>query len=238
MKKVITKAVRKFRERRFDIENPLGKKILDKKLSYLSKGALHSIQQVIKKLESDKIEGKFVEMGCALGGSSIQIGKTKSRDRVFEVYDVFGMIPEPSKKDSEDIHERYDVIVNGESSGIDGNKYYGYEEDLLSKVKSNLTQFGLLQDDNIFFVKGLYQDTLDIDSAIAFAHIDCDWYDSVMTCLTRIEPYLSVGGVMIIDDYYSWSGCKDAVDDYYTPEKRSKVSFVKRAGKLVITKTN
>ena len=68
-------------------------------------------------------------------------------------------------------------------------------------------------------IKGLYQHTLKINSPVSFAHIDCDWYDSVMCCLTRIEPYLSCGGTLVIDDYYHYSGCKKAVDLYFLNKK-------------------
>jgi asparagine synthase (glutamine-hydrolysing) len=49
---------------------------------------------------------------------------------------------------------------------------------------------------------------------VAFAHIDCDWYDSVKTSLERITPNLSSGGILVIDDYYAYSGCKKAVDEF------------------------
>jgi asparagine synthase (glutamine-hydrolysing) len=36
----------------------------------------------------------------------------------------------------------------------------------------------------------------------------------VRTCLERIGPRLSPGGVMVIDDYFHWSGCRTAVDQF------------------------
>jgi hypothetical protein len=58
------------------------------------------------------------------------------------------------------------------------------------------------------------------------AHIDCDWYDSVLTCLKNIEPHLAAGGTIIIDDYYVWSECKTAVDEYF--ENKNGYSFNKK----------
>jgi asparagine synthase (glutamine-hydrolysing) len=55
---------------------------------------------------------------------------------------------------------------------------------------------------------------MSISSPVALAHIDVDWYDPVKTCLTRIFPFLAVGGSMIVDDYYSWGGAKKATDEF------------------------
>ena len=50
------------------------------------------------------------------------------------VYDVFGMIPPPTDNDGEDVQQRYNEIVGGNSKGIKGKSYYGYEDDLYGKV--------------------------------------------------------------------------------------------------------
>jgi asparagine synthase (glutamine-hydrolysing) len=68
---------------------------------------------------------------------------------------------------------------------------------------------------------------------VAFAHLDGDWYESTMTCLTRIAPLLSPGGRIVLDDYYAWSGCRRAVNEYlknrdgYRLVKRAKVHIIK-----------
>ncbi len=77
-------------------------------------------------------------------------------------------------------------------------------------------------------VKGQYQDTLVVDETVAFAHIDCDWYESVMISLQRIEPHLAKGGVLVIDDYKTWSGCRRAVDEYFA-DKRERYEFIMKA---------
>ncbi len=37
-----------------------------------------------------------------------------------------------------------------------------------------------------------------------------------MTCLVRIAPLVVPGGRIILDDYYKWSGCRTAVDEYFS----------------------
>lgn len=111
------------------------------------------------------------------------------------------------------MHRRYRTIVEGNSSGIDGNKYYGYEENLYEIVLANLRKFGIeAEDRSVRLVKGLVQDTLKVEQPVAFAHIDVDWYEPVLTCLTRIFPKLVPGGGIILDDYRDWGGCRKATD--------------------------
>lgn len=197
----------------------MARKVLSQKLTYLSHKALLLLGDTVKKIEKNNIEGAILETGCALGGSSILIGKLKSKDRKFKVYDSFEMMPEPTEKDGVDVHERYEVIQKGKSKGISGELYYGYEDDLYNKVKNSFISFGVDMN-NVQMVKGYYEDTLIIDEEIALAHIDCDWFDSVIVSLERIEPFLVVGGILIIDDYYRYSGCKKAVDDYFIDKKK------------------
>ena len=59
------------------------------------------------------------------------------------------------------------------------------------------------------------EDTLVVDGPVALAHLDGDWYESTLTCLTRIVPHLSPRGRLVVDDYDIWSGCKAAVDEYF-----------------------
>ena len=214
------------------------RKVKKRNLTFLSQAALLNISKVISKIEAKKIPGIFVETGCALGGSTILMGISKNKERQLNVYDVFGMIPPPSDEDGGDVHDRYDKITKGESTGIKNDLYYGYEKDLIGKVRDNLKDFGLTEEnDNIHLVQGLYEDTLKINEPIAFAHIDCDWYSSVMTSLVAIEPNLSKGGIMIIDDYYAWSGCKTAIDEYFSdPAFKAKFDFSTVNEKLIIEK--
>jgi Macrocin-O-methyltransferase (TylF) len=207
--------------------SPLVRQVRKRHLTYLGYDALSDLERTVRRLEAEKVPGIIVEAGCALGGSAVVLGMTKQPDRPLHVYDVFGMIPPPSELDGADIHARYQTIVKGESSGIGGDRYYGYTDDLRHKVANTLRSFGLdLEACRIDLVQGLFQDTLQIDGPVALAHIDADWYESVRTCLERIEPHLSPGGVLVIDDYDHWSGCRKAVDEYFA-NKRDRYSFIR-----------
>lgn len=203
----------------YQASNPDKARVLSVKrdnLTYLTRKDLMNLYRAVKEVEAAGIPGVFVEAGCALGGSSIAIGTAKSTQRTFRIYDAFGLIPPPSEKDGVDVHARYEEIKSGQSRGLGGDTYYGYVENLQEVVTTNLARYGLPVDQhNIRLIKGYFEDTLYINEPVAFAHIDCDWYASVMTCLLQIAPNLSPGGVMVFDDYSDWSGCRMAVDEYF-----------------------
>jgi len=64
---------------------------------------------------------------------------------------------------------------------------------------------------------------------------DVDWYDPVKTCLDRIWPHLIVGGVIILDDYQDWGGCRKATDEFLLKWK-DYVELSDKFGSLKITK--
>lgn len=205
-------------------EKKIINKIKKQNLTYLSKLKLANIIYTIDSVNKLKNKGILVEAGCALGGSSILISSKKNISSKFLIFDVFSIIPPPTKKDPSDVHQRYQTIIDGKSTGLGDDLYYGYEDNLYKKVIDNLNSFGInIKDQNIHLVKGLVQDTMNICEPVAFAHIDVDWYEPVKTCLNQIWPNLVKGGCIILDDYHDWGGCRKATDEYFANFNRQFV---------------
>lgn len=200
-----------------------------KRLTYLAPKSLVDLAESVLDAERRGLTGAVVEAGTALGGSAIVLARSKSPDRPMWVFDAFGMIPAPTDKDDDESHRRYATIASRGSAGISSSDlYYGYHDDLLGKVKQSFSEFGVVPDaQNVTFVKGYYEDTLSVDFPVALAHLDCDWYESVMVCLREIEPHLVSGGRFVIDDYNSWAGCTAAVDEFFAG--RSDYKFVQKS---------
>lgn len=199
-------------------------------LTYLEATALIDLAMAAVEKERLSVPGIIVEAGTALGGSTLVLAAAKAAARSLYTYDVFGMIPPPSQHDGQDVHRRYEVIAQGASSGIAGDTYYGYRDDLYESVLRSFQRFGLpVEKHSVHLVKGLYEESLHISQPVALAHIDCDWYDSVMTCLRRIEPHMADGGTLIIDDYYGYSGARSAVDDYFKGDRRAGYRFLRKS---------
>jgi asparagine synthase (glutamine-hydrolysing) len=213
--------------------SPIACRVRDARLTYLRDQKLALIEQALRDISRDGVQGSFVECGVALGGSGIIIATLMPEGREFHGYDVFGMIPPPtSDKDDEKSKARYETIRTGQSQGIGGDPYYGYVEDLYERVIENFARFGQPVDQHrVALHQGLFQDTLQPSSDIAFAHIDCDWYDPVTLCLDRIVPRLSAGGYVVLDDYNDYGGCRRAVDEFF--ERGPDVDIIARAPNFV-----
>lgn len=208
---------------------PIVRAVTADALSYLGRVALTELHRQVEETERQGISGAIIEAGCALGGSAIVIVAAKSPARQMFVYDVFGMIPPPSPKDGVDVHTRYETILAGKAQGKGNKPYYGYQENLYAVVKSNFIRYGFTPSEhNVHLIQGLFQETLHVNQPVALAHIDGDWYESVTVCLERLEPCLVSGGRLIIDDYYHWSGCRMAVDEYFQ-NKRQHYHFYRRS---------
>jgi O-methyltransferase len=82
-------------------------------------------------------------------------------------------------------------------------------------------------------VKGWFDATLPAficEQPIAFLHLDADWYDSTMICLTVLFDRVSEGGIIALDDYYVWDGCSRALHDFLSD--RSAVERVRNLGNV------
>jgi hypothetical protein len=185
-------------------------------LTYLRKNDLRELATIVADVDANQLPGLIVEAGSARGGSAIVMAAAKAPARGMKVYDVFGMIPAPSEHDGPDVHRRYEKIAGGEAKGVGGDTYYGYRDDLYEEVKASFSRLGVPVDEhNVELVQGLFEDTIDLDEPVAFAHLDGDWYESTLTCLERIAPLIVPGGRIVLDDYDHWSGCRRAVDEYF-----------------------
>ncbi|WP_374652837.1 TylF/MycF/NovP-related O-methyltransferase [Dongia sp.] len=188
-------------------------------LTYLSKGKMKRLERAVDDVLGRGVEGDIAEFGVALGGSAIVLAeRAKRHGRRFHGFDVFAMIPPPaSDKDDAKSRDRYEKIASGQSEGIGGETYYGYRDNLYDDVCHAFRAHGLDPGGGtIALHKGLFEDTLPragLDR-IAFAHIDCDWYDPVSYCLNGVAARLSPGGIVLVDDYHDYGGCRTATDEF------------------------
>jgi O-methyltransferase len=208
--------------------------VRDERLTYLKAEMLEDLAACVLQVERDGVEGLVIEAGTARGGSAIVLAAAKAPARPMKVYDVFGTIPPPTERDGADVHRRYATIAAGEAKGPGGETYYGYRDDLYHEVEDAFARHGVaVGEHNIELVRGLFEDTIQLDEPVSFAHLDGDWYESTMTCLSRIAPLLPTGGRIVLDDYYKWSGCRQAVDEYFAGrdgfrlEHRTKLHVVR-----------
>jgi O-methyltransferase len=199
--------------------SPLARQVRRERLTYLNVFKLRRLQKAMRRIEAQGITGSFLEFGIALGGSAIILAQhAGAHGRSFHGFDVFATIPPPtSDKDDEKSKRRYDVIKSGGSTGIRGDEYYGYKDNLLEEVSASFARHGVPVDgERVQLHKGLFEETwpsAGVGSA-ALVHIDCDWYDPVAYCLDAVADILEPGGVIILDDYHDYGGARTAVDEF------------------------
>jgi O-methyltransferase len=71
-------------------------------------------------------------------------------------------------------------------------------------------------------IQGWFSKTLPgfiLPEPIAVLRLDGDWYESTIECLNSLYPQVMPGGLVILDDYYTWDGCSRAVHDYLSMHK-------------------
>jgi len=203
----------------------------------LSVEKLRRIEDALDTIRRNSVPGALVEFGVALGGSAIVIAKIAGAGRQFHGFDVFAMIPPPvSVNDDQKSRERYEVIRSGRSKGIDGGSdYYGYRENLFEDVKANFNRHGVPVDQNsIWLHRGLFEETWPVTNVgqVAFAHVDCDWYDPVSYCLNVLADRVSPGGVIMLDDYNDYGGARKATDEFVS--QHSEFQFLPGANPMLV----
>jgi O-methyltransferase len=152
---------------------------------------------------ADGVPGDFVETGVWRGGSAILLRAVLAAlgdtDRRVWACDSFEGLPVAE-------HE-LDVPM----------RFHEYPELAvgLDAVRANFDRYGLL-DDRVVFVEGWFRDTLPglPVGPIAVLRLDGDLYESTTDALTALEPKVSPGGFVIVDDYNGIEACAAAVTDY------------------------
>lgn len=173
-------------------------------------------------LDSD-IKGHFVECGVWRGGSSMLIAKMLANrgitNRRMYLYDTFEGMSEPTTNDVDIEGKDASYLLKVNEDNKQDSMVWCLAD--LTDVKNNLGLTGF-SDQNIVYVKGKVEETIPgtiPQDEIALLRLDTDWYESTKHELIHLYPRLKQNGVLIIDDYGHWEGCKKAVDEYLQENK-------------------
>ena len=215
------------------------RRVRAERLTYLDEVKVSRLERHARAVLKTGVPGDVLEFGVALGGSAIVLAKLATRHRRrFAGFDVFGRIPPPtSEMDDDKSRDRYAVISSGQSKGIGGDGYYGYRSDLYDAVVHAFGRYDLTVDgEAVALHKGLFEETwpVHVTPSVAFAHIDCDWYEPVKYCLEALEKPLSRGGEIILDDYHDYGGCLAAADEFLAAHP----NFEMHDGRNVVLRKN
>lgn len=171
----------------------------------------------VRYLENAGIPGDIVECGVWKGGSMMAVARTLlnlgSTDRRLYLFDTFEGMTAPADLDVSSVYGTADEIFERRkfTEGVGSDWCYSP----LEEVRRNLAAVGY-PEDRITYVQGKVEETLPAAAPerIALLRLDTDWYESTRHEMVHLYPRLEEGGVLILDDYFHWQGCRTAVDEY------------------------
>jgi O-methyltransferase len=186
------------------------------KFTQTSPERIHALCQAVQYITRSKIPGSVVECGVWKGGSMMAVAYSLlylgDCSRELYLFDTFEGMPAPS---------RFDISLTGAqasellrtSSKSDEQSIWCYAPQ--EKVQQALLSTGY-DPQKLHLIKGKVEDTVPAEAPdkISLLRLDTDWYESTHHELIHLFPRLSVGGVIIIDDYGHWQGVRQAVDEY------------------------
>ncbi len=176
---------------------------------------MFALYRAVNYLDINGIEGPIVECGVAAGGSMMMAALTSiangNTSREIWLYDTFAGMPEPTDRD---VNYRGDLArVQWASSQADDHNEWCYAS--LETVQGNMALTGY-PPGKLHFIKGQVEETIpgETPEEVALLRLDTDWYASTKHEIVHLYPRLCKGGVLIIDDYGHWEGCRQATDEF------------------------
>lgn len=188
-----------------------------KKYTITSPERVYGLINAVRYLVSNQIPGDVVECGVWKGGSIMAAAMTllemQSKERTLYLYDTFTGMTAPTEKDVthfEPNTAQHSYRIYKEQDGICNWAYAPFEE-----AQRNVYATGYPKE-KIRFIKGPVEKTLleTVPEQISLLRLDTDFYESTKAEMAHLFPRLSVGGVIIVDDYGHWEGARVAVDEY------------------------
>jgi O-methyltransferase len=205
----------------------------------VSWGRLSSLWHQVGYLDRAGIPGALVECGVWRGGSSAMMAlahmaRVNPPVRPLHLFDSFEGVPEPTAIDGVLAHHDFSRIgapakALSASASVSRElltKRCGYPESLLN------------------YHVGWFEQTLPAQASsvgdIALLRFDGDLYQSARLCLKHLYEQVSPGGIVVIDDYFRYDGCRSAVDEFVrtlpptllNPIDSNTVYWVKPLGSL------
>lgn len=174
-------------------------------------------------------DGAFVECGVWRGGSVhaiarklLSIGVT---DRDIYLFDTFSGMTEPTDRD---------VDENGRTAAerlaTSGKKARIWALASREDVEAGLATLDY-PNERFHLVEGPVEETIPSQApdSIAMLRLDTDWYESTRHELVHLYDRLVPDGILIIDDYGSWQGSREATDEFLA--ELESPPLMQRAGK-------
>lgn len=189
---------------------------------------LTSLTLAVRYVVGSRIEGDFMECGVWKGGSVHLMARVLCdegvTDRDIYLFDTFAGMTEPTARD---IDAAGVSAVDRMAKSSKKAKIWAISP--RAEVEAGLQTLDYPQH-RFKLVEGRVEDTIPAQAPerIALLRLDTDWYESTRHELEHLWQRVASGGVVIIDDYGSFKGSREATDEFF--ERFDHPPFLQRAG--------
>jgi hypothetical protein len=195
---------------------------------------LFDVYEAVVTINKEGLRGDIVECGVWNGGCvglmALANLKHPGPKRQFHLFDSFRGLPQPCSHDVDVIAAFKSKYPHLSISGADNSRLFPIGAcvgESQSSVENFLVRHLGIDRSDLVFHAGWFHDTIpkaDIND-IALLRLDGDWYESTKTCLDNLYEKVVEGGYIIIDDYGAFSGCAQAVDEFFGAAYRSRLQY-------------
>jgi len=210
----------------------------------LSDERLVCVYDQVVHAETSGIEGSFVECGAWRGGCAGLMALANLAHgverRQIHLFDSFSGIPEPdaSVDGPRAILEARRFGVEPRGRLVSQPQFYrnmGRQTGSLSDCRHLLEALVGYPAGFISYHQGFFEETVPAvagqTAPIALLHLDGDWYSSTKVCLDHLYDLMVPGGLVTVDDYGAYEGCRKAVDAFL--QERGLRPFMHRVDREV-----
>jgi len=178
---------------------------------------LDALIEAVRYIERYDVPGDVVECGVWRGGSmqavALALLDAGDTSRELHLFDTFEGMPPPTDEDARTVGG--DVTSAAELLATSDRDSKMWAAATLEDVQDGMARTSYPAD-KIHYHRGLVEETTpqEAPERIALLRLDTDWYASTKHELEHLYDRLVPGGVLILDDYHSWDGAKQAVDEW------------------------
>jgi len=171
------------------------------RFTMITPAGLADLWRLVRRVEKRRLEGAIVQCGVWRGGAAALMARaSRESGRRIWLFDSFEGFPAPGAED-------------GADRGIAAGDWTATADDALTALRRLAVHAARAS-----IVPGWFETTLPRAAPsigpIAVLSIDAVLYASVKTCLESLYDQVVAGGVVILDDYGYWAGCRRAVHEF------------------------
>jgi O-methyltransferase len=157
---------------------------------------LDDLQSCVEAIVREGVPGDLIEAGAWRGGAALLMRATL--DSLGDERTVW-------------VADSFQGFADDAPEGLSGFDFLAVP---LDEVRESFARLGLER--GVEFVPGFFEETLAgiAGRRWALVRLDADTYEPTRAALRALYPGLEPGGFLVLDDYGSFEGCRQAVDEF------------------------